>query len=185
MTCEPCPEGGDCSERGQKFSSLRPADGFWKSTLEGIDFHRCILDRHCPAGVCLENHEGPLCGQCKAGYYRTQSFKCAECPDHAASYIFLLTMFFVMLTIVVAHTLIMSRVQRREHLEAEFENETNYALSHNKPIPQIDEFPTLMRLRDIRPKPQQEHRIAQTGPFALKIMISFAQVCRRCSDCLS
>ena len=93
-TCEPCPNGVDCS-LPSSFSTLSmQATGFWNATWEEVQpsFHACPRPGNCRAtndsnaSPCLANSDGPLCAVCLPNHYvEASTGACQQCSTTSQS----------------------------------------------------------------------------------------------------
>ena len=49
LTCDPCPEGGSCSQPGTTWQSIQPLAGYWRPVATDPPvFYRCMIASACP-----------------------------------------------------------------------------------------------------------------------------------------
>jgi len=87
--CERCEAGMACEEPGTEESTMKTAEGYWRSSEDDSTFYSCVLPRHCRSGrpfECADNRGGPLCAVCFDGYRPAVSGAgCEKCPSKSGA----------------------------------------------------------------------------------------------------
>ncbi len=110
-TCQPCPEGANCSVAGITLETLPLLPGYWRVSSWSLNVATCPGDQACLGGaalsarcactgggypcprpeenavcareldVCGYGYVGPLCSVCDNGFYRQSKGVCAACEQ--------------------------------------------------------------------------------------------------------
>jgi len=72
--CHPCPEGARCRGRW-----VTPLPGFWHSSPQSGNVHRCLNIAACTGKNCAAGYAGTLCASCAQGWGMTLPFRCVQC----------------------------------------------------------------------------------------------------------
>jgi hypothetical protein len=70
--CLPCPNGAHCGFPNSKLRSIEGKPGFWRASIDSINFYECRVENYCTGGViyndasdmCRIGHGGILCEEC-------------------------------------------------------------------------------------------------------------------------
>ena len=192
IECKKCPEGGDCTSAGTRFSTMETKAGWWRASDNTKKFYRCLLRTHCPGGAldsnktadasevsdqqCDNHRTGPLCATCELDYHSpTLNGECVQCPDKNRSFIQSFFISILLMALIIAMYWLVVRMdrdlireaklrheRRRENEWAWFE-EDDY--SHKKSVYEKD-------IRDPAAVPTAKPNFT----YKLKIILGFLQI---------
>lgn len=88
--CLPCPANAGCID-----NTVRSVEGFWHSSAQSTQIHRCPMFTDACAGGrdCKDGYRGNLCGVCAPGWGMTAPFKCVKCWPRVSQLLVYLALF--------------------------------------------------------------------------------------------
>eukprot|EP01084_Bolivina_argentea_P093560 168260_1 len=85
--CIKCPAGADCSSVGTRLSLIGTEQGYWRNSLDSINFEECPFPHRCEGGYysqCKHPHSGYTCSDCNNTQYIRLGNSCWKCPESRA-----------------------------------------------------------------------------------------------------